>query len=80
VLRGHGAGVWSLAFDEPGQELASAGIDGAIAIWGVADGTLRHTLRLDRQYERLNIDGLAGVTEAQREAMLALGAVSQSAA
>jgi hypothetical protein len=32
------------------------------------------------EYERLNIRGLEGVTEAQREAMLAVGAVAESKA
>ncbi len=36
------------------------------------------TLRGDRRYERLDITGLTGVTEAQRQAMLALGAVERT--
>ncbi|HZM26838.1 MAG TPA: hypothetical protein VFB89_05750 [Gemmatimonadales bacterium] len=34
-----------------------------------------HTLRRDRVYELLDIAGLTGVTQARREALLALGAV-----
>ena len=33
-----------------------------------------HVLRGDRRYQRLDITGLIGVTEAQRAALLALGA------
>jgi hypothetical protein len=34
-------------------------------------------LRSDRRYERLDITGLTGITEAQRAALLALGAVER---
>jgi hypothetical protein len=37
-------------------------------------------LRPERRYERLDITGLTGITEAQRAALLALGAVEQHAA
>ena len=37
-------------------------------------GTCLHTLRLERGYERTDITGLTGITEAQRTALLALGA------
>jgi WD40 repeat protein len=37
--------------------------------------TLVRTLRRDRPYERLNITGIRGLTEAQKATMLALGAV-----
>jgi hypothetical protein len=33
------------------------------------------TLRAERCYERLDITGLTGITDAQRQALLALGAV-----
>ena len=36
---------------------------------------LTFTLQRDRPYERLNITGIKGLTEAQRTALLALGAV-----
>jgi non-specific serine/threonine protein kinase len=41
-------------------------------------GTYLHTLQVDRCYERLDITGLTGVTEAQRSALLALGAVERA--
>jgi hypothetical protein len=37
------------------------------------------TLRSERRYERLDITGLTGITEAQRRALLALGAVEDGA-
>jgi hypothetical protein len=35
-------------------------------------------LRGDRRYERMDITGLTGVTEAQQTALVALGAVERS--
>ena len=53
-----------------------AGAAGAADGWcDFLGGELRHTLQSDRRYERLDITGLTGITEAQRDALLALGAV-----
>ncbi|HTX68986.1 MAG TPA: hypothetical protein VMH50_07535 [Thermoleophilia bacterium] len=41
-------------------------------------GTYVGTLQAERRYERMDITGLIGVTEAQRAALLALGAVERS--
>src|SRR5205823_2778848 len=41
-------------------------------------GAYLRTLQSDRHYERLDITGLTGVTEAQRTALLALGAVEHA--
>ena len=35
--------------------------------------------RPDRRYERMDISGLTGVTEAQRDVLLALGAIDHAA-
>jgi len=48
-----------------------------VKLWEVASGASARTLRGDRCYERMNITGLTGVTDAQRAAMLALGAVEE---
>jgi len=45
------------------------------AAWNLHSGEHLQTLRRDRPYERLNISGIKGLTEAQRIALLALGAV-----
>jgi hypothetical protein len=36
-------------------------------------------LEAERRYARLDISGLTGVTDAQRQALIALGAVDRSA-
>ncbi len=54
--------------------MASCGDDGAITLWDAATGTLLHTLRRDRPYERLNIAGVHGLTETQKAKLRSLGA------
>jgi len=73
----HAGVVWSVALSEDGQLLASGGDDGMVRVWQVATGACLHVLRGDRRYQRLDITGLTGVTEAQREALLALGATER---
>jgi hypothetical protein len=48
-------------------------------LWDLDSGTQLQTLRRDRPYERLEIIGLTGITDAQRTALLALGAVERRA-
>jgi hypothetical protein len=51
-----------------------------VKLWEASSGAILRTLRPERRYERLNITGLRGITDAQRAALLALGAVEQRAA
>jgi WD40 repeat protein/transcriptional regulator with XRE-family HTH domain len=77
VLEAETAGVMSVALSASGQLVAGGG-DGMVRLWPVPSGAPGRTLRPDRVYERLDITGLTGVTDAQREALLALGAVEHS--
>jgi WD40 repeat protein/transcriptional regulator with XRE-family HTH domain len=58
--------------------LASSGEDGGIMIHDVHSGALLKTLRRDRPYERLNITGVKGLTEAQIATLRALGAIEKT--
>ena len=60
------------------RNLLSSGEDGVIHLWDIARATYISTLRIDRPYERMDIRDLAGISEAQRAALIALGAVEQS--
>ena len=73
TLQAHGGAVLGLAFDAEQRLLASGGEDGVVRLWDAESGACLRTLRSDRHYERLDITGLTGVTEAQRAALLALG-------
>jgi len=78
TMHGHEGRVVSVALDAGGRLVASAGVDGTVRIWEGASGTEQHALRADRSYERLDITDSDRVTEAQREALLALGAVDEA--
>lgn len=75
VLRGHAHWIWSVAFSPGGEILASGSEDGTIKLWDVQAGKCLKTLRSDRPYERMNISGAQGLTEAQKSALKALGAI-----
>ncbi len=48
------------------------------SFWDVSSGEHLRTLRRDRPYERLDITGIKGLTEAQKATLRALGAVGES--
>ena len=71
----HQGMVHALKISPDGKMLASCGDDGTIRLWMLADGEHLRTLRRDRPYERVDITGISGLTEAQKGTLLALGAV-----
>jgi WD40 repeat protein/serine/threonine protein kinase len=71
----HQGMIRSLKVSPDGKWLASCGDDGAITIWNLRSCELVRTLRLDRPYERMNITGIRGLTEAQYASLRALGAI-----
>jgi WD40 repeat protein/transcriptional regulator with XRE-family HTH domain len=78
VQEAHQGAIRSLKCSPDGRQLASCGDDGAIRIWDVQSAKLLSTLRHDRPYERLNITGVQGLTEAQKTTLRALGAVEDT--
>ena len=71
----HQGTVQALRRSPDGTMLASCGDDGAILLWDLDSGEYLQTLRRDRPYERMNITGIAGLGEAQKATLRALGAV-----
>ena len=75
--QGHEGPVQSLRASPDGSLLASCGDDGAIHIWQMDSGDHVTTLRRDRPYEQLNITGIKGLTDAQKQTLKMMGAVEQ---
>jgi WD40 repeat protein len=73
----HGA-IQALKVSPEGSRLASCGDDGAIMLWDLERGEHLRTLRRDRPYERLDITGIRGLTEAQKATLRALGAMEDA--
>ncbi len=76
----HQGTVLSLRKSPDGKLLASCGDDGAIHIWELRSGEHVRTLRRDRPYERFNITGIQGLTQAEIATLRALGAIEDAAA
>ena len=75
TLTGHNKWLQSVCFSPDGTYLATGSEDETIKLWQVQTGECWQTLRADRPYENLDITGAKGLTEAQRAALKALGAI-----
>jgi WD40 repeat protein len=67
--------AYSVAFSPDGQRIASGSRDGTIEFWEVETREHLRTLRAPKPYEGMSITGIKGVTEAQKTALKALGAI-----
>jgi WD40 repeat protein len=77
TLQGHNHWVWSVAFSPDGKTLASGSADQTIKLWDVGTGECQWTFRAPDSYAGVNIAGVNGLTETQRAALKALGAVEE---
>ena len=75
VLLGHTHWVWAVAFSPDARLLASSSSDETIRLWDVATGECLEVWHITGPYDGTNISGVTGITEAQRAALKALGAV-----
>jgi WD40 repeat protein/DNA-binding SARP family transcriptional activator len=75
TLRGQRGTFLSIAFSPTQPFLASSGWDGTIRMWDVESGACLCTLRAPGPYAGMKIAGVTGISDAQRVALVALGAV-----
>ena len=64
-----------VAFSPDGSQVASIGKEGLLCIWNLRTGEQEHALKASPPYDGMNITGVTGISEAQRAALKALGAV-----
>ncbi len=74
TMNAHTGGVRGIALSADGQVLASGSLDQTVRIWDTPTATCRHILRTERRYERMDITGLTGITDAQLQTLIVLGA------
>ncbi len=79
VRQSHQRTVLAVRISPNGSTLASCGADGVIQLWDLHSGEHVCTLRSDRPYERLNITGIRGLSQAQKTTLRALGAIEEDA-
>ncbi len=72
-----GGQVWAVAFSPDNRLLASGDDDGTLVLWDVETGTCHRVLRSDRPYERMNIQSINGISDAQRASLKVLGAIEE---
>jgi WD40 repeat protein len=75
TVQAHKGWVPSLQLNPDGKVVASTGEEEEIMLWELHSHRLLVTLRRDRSYERLNVTGTKGLSEAQRVTLWSLGAV-----
>ena len=74
-LEGHASRIETLTCSRNGRILASGSSDQTIKVWDSETSRCIQTLQMPGPYQGTNITGVTGISEAQRTALKALGAV-----
>ena len=69
------AAITALAFNSPGDLLASGNLNGAVRLWQLESGNCLQTFRISRPYEQMDITGATGLSESQKAMLRAFGAI-----
>ena len=74
VLSGHRAAVTCIEVSPRDNRIASSSVDGSIRLWELASGACTATLEVQDPYAGMTVTDVRGITLAQRESLLHLGA------
>lgn len=66
--------IMDLAFSPDGTTFVSASWDETVKLWNAKTGELIKTFRSDRPYEGMNITGVTGLSDSQKQSLQVLGA------
>jgi WD40 repeat protein len=77
-LTGHTNWVRGIAFSPDSRQIASGSDDGSVKFWDVATGRCLQTTLIDSPYTGMNITGVTGISDAQKAALQALGAIEEA--
>jgi WD40 repeat protein len=75
ALQGQTDLVTGVRYSPDSRYLYSGSRDGAIRVWDVQSGVCLNTLRAETPYAGMKITGVTGITETQKAALKALGAI-----
>ena len=75
ILEGHASDIKGVDFTPDGRRLVSYDIDNNIYVWKIETGNLDRKGCLEMPYNGMNIAGVEGLTNAQKAAWIARGAV-----
>lgn len=75
TLRGHSETVYRVAFTPDGTAIVSSSFDGTIKFWNSQSSECLNTLTVEGPYAGMKINDVTGLTQAQKMALKALGAV-----
>lgn len=78
TLEGHEKQIRSIAAHPQRVTFASGSDDGTIRFWDGQKGRYVETLTNSKPYERMNITGVTGLTDVQKDTLKALGAIDTS--
>ena len=78
TLKGHHNMVSSVSYSANSATIATASHDETIRVWDVDTGKCLNVLQAPRPYENMNIQGVTGLTEAQKTTLSILGAINRS--